>query len=237
MPISVRLFKRGFDTLVALLVLFGLLPLWLIIAIAIKLDSPGPVFYKQKRVLRCGNYNFHDRCIPHDDTDTFIMYKFRTMREDAEELSGAVNASEDDPRVTRVGKILRPIRLDEFPNFINVLLGQMSIVGPRADRMEILSDVLPVFPYIWERTRFVKPGITGLAQIELRSDGTLNGNQKFADRLPDSDVGEEVLSFRYKMYYDFAYQVKLTKFWSFVVTDLLILIRTPYVMFVRKNTI
>lgn len=237
MPNSVRIIKRLMDVLISSIVLFGFLPLWLLIAAAIKLDSSGSVFYKQRRVKRCGSYNFRERCAPHDVDDTFMLYKFRTMTEDAEVQSGAVNAAENDPRVTRAGRILRPTRLDEIPNLINVLLGHMSIVGPRADRIEILSDVVDEFPYIWERTRFVKPGITGLAQIKLRSNGTLNNNPAFESLIPESDKDKEVLSFRYKMYYDFAYQMKLTNFRSFLMTDLSIMIKTPYIMFVRRNTV
>lgn len=236
MPYSVRIAKRLFDTSIALFILLTFLPLWILIAIAIKVDSRGPIFYKQHRAKRCGNFRIRERCFP-NEIDEFLLYKFRTMTVDAESESGAVNASENDPRVTRVGRYLRPIRLDEIPNFINVLRGEMSIVGPRADRLEILGQVSRDFPYIWERTRFVKPGITGLAQIELRSNGTLNGNKGFEQVVSKTDKDKEVLSFRYKMYYDFAYQLKLTKFWSFVFTDLGIIIKTPIVMFVRRNTI
>ena len=93
------------------------------------------------------------------------MLKFRSMRTDAEKLSGPVLATENDPRVTRVGRLLRKTRLDELPQFINVLRGDMSIVGPRPERPELAEQLAMAIPYFEERMRDVKPGITGLAQI------------------------------------------------------------------------
>ena len=147
------------------------------------------------------------------------------------------NSIANDPRITRVGRFLRPTRLDEIPNLINVLKGEMSIVGPRADRTAALEEVRDIFPLVDERTRFVKPGITGLAQIHLQSDGSLNGCTTFNNQIPASDLNQEVKSFRYKLYYDFAYQIKLTSFWSFLKTDLTIMLKTPIVMLFKHNTI
>ncbi len=239
MPYSVIITKRLIDIIISLSVLVIFSPIWLSIAIIIKIDSPGPILYIQNRARRHGLTAPKDILTLHTlkrMSDTFTLYKFRTMSETAEE-NGAVNATENDNRITRVGKILRPIRLDEIPNLINVLLGHMSIVGPRADRIEIYQEVAETFPIVWERTRFVKPGITGLAQIELKSNGTLNGNKKFINVIPSTDIGQEVLSFRYKLYYDFAYQMKLTTFWMFLKTDLMIIFKTPIIMFFRRNTI
>lgn len=237
MPNSVRIVKRLFDILVSFFVMVAFSPIWLLIALFIKIDSRGPIFYKQPRVKRCGSYDFGERCMPKNVEDTFQLYKFRTMVQDAEK-DGIKYPTKNDARVTRIGNFLRKTRLDEIPNFINVFLGHMSVVGPRAERFEILENVAPELPYVWERTRFVKPGITGLAQIELQSDGTPSKNNPIVPICPDykeNDSGE--LAIRYKLYYDFAYQMKLTNFWSFVCTDLRIMIRTPIIMFIKRNTI
>lgn len=236
MPISVIFTKRLIDIVFSLIILCVFLPVGIIIALLIKLDSPGAVFYKQRRVTRCASQAFIDNCTP-DEYDTFVLYKFRTMVEGAEQVSGAVNASVNDPRVTRVGKFLRHTRLDEIPNFINVLIGDMSVVGPRADRLEILREVENDFPIIHERTKFIKPGITGSAQINLRSDGTIGCINSLTKVLPNSDRDVPVKSFRYKMYYDFAYTLNLSSFWSFLKTDLTIMLQTPYVMFFKRNVI
>lgn len=145
-----RFGKRVFDIVVSFILLLLLFPLFLIVAAAIKLDSSGPVFYRQKRVGLKGA--------------EFWCYKFRTMVKDAEKLSGPVLATENDPRITRVGKILRRYRLDEFPQLINILKGDMSLVGPRPERPEFVSEFEKKIPFY--RYRFlVRPGATGLAQI------------------------------------------------------------------------
>jgi len=236
MPFSVDITKRLIDIFISVIVIGLFLPIGVIIAILIKIDSKGPVFYTQKRAARCLSYIFYDENSPIGD-DTFIMYKFRTMVEDAESLSGAVNASENDPRVTRIGKILRHTRLDEIPNFINVLLGDMSVVGPRADRIEIYNKVKDEFPNIFDRVKFAKPGITGASQIMLRSNGTLAHDTQLLDVIPKNELKKPVNSFRYKLYYDFAYTVKLQSFWSFLKTDITIMLKTPYVMFIKRNVV
>jgi lipopolysaccharide/colanic/teichoic acid biosynthesis glycosyltransferase len=238
MPFSVALTKRLMDLFISFTVLLLASPLLILIALAIKIDSRGPVFYKQKRAKKCQSYNFLESCRPEHERDVFCLYKFRTMTVDAE-ANGAVNAAENDPRVTRVGKILRATRIDEIPNLFNVLVGHMSVVGPRADRIEIMEGVEDLFPYIWDRTRFVKPGITGLAQIKLRSNGTIDqsNNEELIKCLPDSDIDQEAHSFRYKLYYDFAYTLRLQRFKTFLSTDILIIIRTPIVMFFRQNDV
>ena len=145
-----RSVKRVIDILAACVGLSVLLPILPVIALAIKISSPGPVFFKQ---LRIG-----------EGEKTFTLYKFRTMRKDAEEGTGAVWAQERDPRVTRVGKLLRKTRLDEFPQFYNVLKGDMSIVGPRPERPEFVESLKRQIPYYSER-HTISPGITGWAQI------------------------------------------------------------------------
>jgi lipopolysaccharide/colanic/teichoic acid biosynthesis glycosyltransferase len=130
--------------------------------------------------------------------------------------------------------------LDEIPNLINVLVGDMSVVGPRADRIEMLEKAADMFPYVWDRTRFVKPGITGLAQIKLQSDGSINAksNPELYSAIPLSDIEvHQVNEARYKLYYDVAYTLRLQKFWTFLFTDISIIIRTPIVMFFKRNVI
>ena len=130
---------------------FGLsLPLMLLTAIAVKLDSRGPIFYTQERVGKNGR--------------TFRIIKFRSMRTDAEK-NGAVWATASDPRVTRVGRIIRKLRLDELPQFINVIRGDMNFVGPRPERPVFVEQLEREIPYYSQR-HLVKPGLTGWAQIK-----------------------------------------------------------------------
>ena len=145
-----RNIKRVSDIFFSSIGLVFSLPLLPFIALAIKINSPGPIFFKQLRV--------GEREKP------FTLYKFRTMHPDAEKVSGAVWAKKEDPRITSVGKFLRKIRLDEFPQFYNVLKGDMSIVGPRPERPEFVEQLKKVIPYYSQR-HFVRPGISGWAQI------------------------------------------------------------------------
>lgn len=146
-------FKRYFDFMVAGLSLMILSPLFLIIAILIKIDSEGPVFFKQGRVGQKGK--------------TFKMWKFRTMRNDAELETGSVWAQEGDPRVTGIGRFLRRPHLDELPQLINVFRGEMSLIGPRPERPVFVEEINGHIPDFNERLK-VKPGITGLAQVRYR---------------------------------------------------------------------
>lgn len=143
-------FKRFLDVVLSLVGLALTLPFFPLIALIIKLDSPGPLFFSQ---IRTGA---HEK--------TFMVHKFRTMRQDAEKASGAVWATQNDPRITRVGAFMRKSRIDELPQFYNVLRGDMSFVGPRPERPEFVEKLKQVIPYYSER-HFVKPGLTGWAQV------------------------------------------------------------------------
>lgn len=142
--------KRLFDLVIGVLITLITLPVAMIIAMIIKLDSPGPVIYKQDRVTKGGK--------------VFTLYKFRTMVQDAESASGPVLAVEDDLRVTRVGKVLRVCRLDELPQLINVIGGDMSLVGPRPERPFFVDQYSKEITG-YENRHLIKPGITGIAQI------------------------------------------------------------------------
>lgn len=145
-----RSLKRILDVVVALLGFLAALPFMILTAIAIKIFDPGPVFYSQERSGRYGK--------------PFKVYKFRTMRVDAEKLSGPMLAQENDPRITRLGAFLRAVRLDELPQIWNVLVGDMSIVGPRPERPFFVEQFKQEIPeYVYRMN--VKPGITGLAQV------------------------------------------------------------------------
>ncbi len=145
-----RSLKRILDIVVALLGFLAALPFMLLTAIAIKIFDPGPIFYSQER---SGRYE-----------KSFKVYKFRTMRVDAEKLSGPMLAQENDPRITRLGAFLRAVRLDELPQIWNVLVGDMSIVGPRPERPFFVEQFKQEIPeYVYRMN--VKPGITGLAQV------------------------------------------------------------------------
>lgn len=145
-----RIFKRIFDILCSLAGMLITMPLLPFIAVLIKLDSRGPIFFRQKRVGEMEK--------------EFMLYKFRTMREDAEKSTGAVWAEKNDPRITNIGGFLRKTRLDELPQFYNVLRGDMSFIGPRPERPEFVNKLKEIIPYYPER-HFVKPGLTGWAQI------------------------------------------------------------------------
>jgi sugar transferase (PEP-CTERM system associated) len=153
-----RLVRRVLNFSVALIALMIALPLLPFILLAVKLGSPGPALYRQQRVGRRGK--------------VFYCYKFRTMRQDAEADTGATWASDDDPRVTRVGKFLRTSRLDEIPQLWCVLKGDMHFVGPRPERPEFVEWLSKEIPYYGVR-HVVRPGITGWAQVQYKYGNTL----------------------------------------------------------------
>jgi sugar transferase (PEP-CTERM system associated) len=185
------LFKRLFDVTVSLLLLTLVLPVLAVAALAIKLDSRGPVFYRQRRI---GLYGLG-----------FDIIKLRSMRIDAEVGGNAVWAEKDDPRITRVGRILRKLRIDELPQCWSVLKGDMSFVGPRPERPQFVDDLEQQLPYYAER-HMVKPGITGWAQI----------NYPYGASIDDS---------RQKLEYDLYYAKNYSPF-----LDLLILLQTVRVV-------
>jgi lipopolysaccharide/colanic/teichoic acid biosynthesis glycosyltransferase len=166
------------------------------------------------------------------------MLKFRSMRPDAERLTGVVVASKDDPRITKVGKFLRKTRLDELPQFVNVLLGHMSIVGPRPERMELAEQLAMAIPYFEERMRDVKPGITGLAQINLSYTGKPFPDShlaKFEQDLTnpfkvEGSEGALADDMRMKLLYDLAYSAATEHLRTFLPLELTILLKTPLVM-------
>jgi lipopolysaccharide/colanic/teichoic acid biosynthesis glycosyltransferase len=164
------------NLLLAAIALLLLLPLLLLIALAVKLTSRGPVFYLQERVgldRRSPGALAQNRHRRQDlGGRPFTIYKFRTMRVDAERESGAVWAQERDPRVTPVGRLLRQYRLDELPQLWNVLRGEMNIVGPRPERPTIFAELRSHIAEYPLRQR-AKPGITGLAQINHHYDRSL----------------------------------------------------------------
>ena len=145
-----RILKRSMDIILCSVAMIVAAPVMLIIAAAIKLEDGGPVFYKQDRMTRNGR--------------EFQILKFRSMIVDAEKNAGAVLASGDDPRITKVGKVIRPYRLDELPQILNILKGDMSIVGPRPERKVLADEICKEIPEFNYRLK-VRGGLTGYAQI------------------------------------------------------------------------
>lgn len=196
-PAAAAKLKRAFDILFVLLFVPTAVPLVLLAALAIKVESGGPVFFTQERLGR--------NEIP------FRLYKLRTMIHNAEALTGPRWSASDDPRITRVGRILRKLRLDELPQLINVLRGEMSVVGPRPIRRhfaDMLSREIPFY-----RLRFrVKPGLTGWAQVNHDYAGSKEGQEE-------------------KLQYDLFYLVHRS-LWL----DLLIVLKTVKVMVRGKGT-
>jgi sugar transferase (PEP-CTERM system associated) len=163
--------KRSLDVLLAVMALAVALPVMAVVALAIKLDSKGPVLFRQARVGQHGRI--------------FVLKKFRSMREDAEAGGQAVWATDGDPRITRVGRLLRTTRLDELPQLLNVLVGDMSFVGPRPERPEFVRMLQRQIPFYTERLS-VKPGITGWAQVQHHYAGS---------------VEESLVKLQYDLYY------------------------------------
>jgi sugar transferase (PEP-CTERM system associated) len=180
-------FKRMFDITASLLLLLLAGPVILLTALAVKLESKGPAFYRQRRV---GLYGVGFDCL-----------KLRSMRQDAEVNGQAVWAEKDDPRITRIGRFIRKVRIDELPQCWSVLKGEMSFVGPRPERPQFVEDLEQQLPYYAER-HMVKPGITGWAQI----------NYPYGASIEDS---------RQKLEYDLYYAKNYSPF-----LDLLILLQT-----------
>ncbi len=163
MPRWEKLLKRSLDVTVSLIALILWLPFSPIFALLIRLDSKGPVFYRQERLGRNGR--------------PFMIIKYRTMISDAEAKTGAVWASKNDPRITRLGNFLRKSRIDEIPQFINVLRNEMSLVGPRPERKVFIDDFVQRIPLYKHRLK-MKPGITGWAQIMHKYDESFEDVKK-----------------------------------------------------------
>ncbi len=199
-PVASQL-KRIADVVIAGVSLVFLAPVFPLVALWIKLDSSGPVIFKQRRV---------GRVLP-DRTEIFYMYKFRSMRTDAERDGKPVWAKENDNRVTVVGRIIRKTRLDELPQLINVIRGDMSIVGPRPERPGFYKTLENAVPCFVERTYWVRPGITGLAQVE----------QGYTETVEEA---------RTKALFDHVYAMKIHDVRSWIKTDIGIIINTVLVM-------
>ncbi len=196
MPTWERVTKRAIDVAVAGTILILGLPLWLLLAIAIRLESPGPVFYRQERMGKDGRL--------------FNIVKFRSMVANAEKLTGPKWADKGDPRITRVGRFLRKWRLDEIPQFLNVLRGEMSIVGPRPERPFFVEQLRKEYPLYARRLR-VQPGITGWAQVKGGYDTTIE-------------------SVKEKLHYDLFYLENMS-----LKMDLKIILHTVYVMLAGRG--
>lgn len=239
---KVKIVKRLVDILSSALGLAITAPLFVLIAVAIKLDSKGPVFYRQRRAgVLIGRERVADE--PRLLWTEFWMPKFRSMRTDAEKGTGAVLATEKDSRVTRVGRILRRTRLDELPQLWCVLTGQMSLVGPRPERPELLHDLAMAIPYFEERMRHVKPGITGLAQINLTYNGRAPAGSEIARLQGDLvnpfkiDQADEALAdgMRLKLLYDLAYSATLDELGTYLRTEAAVILGTPVTMLRAKG--
>ncbi len=188
--------KRFLDMSLAFIGLVLALPVMAAVAIAIKLDSRGAVLFRQPRLGQNGS--------------VFILNKFRSMRQDAEKNTGPVWAQTRDPRITRIGALLRKTRLDELPQLFNVLVGHMSFIGPRPERPEFVYDLQKAIPFYMERLS-VKPGITGWAQV----------------RYPYGASVDDALQ---KLQYDLYYIKNLSLF-----LDLLILLNTVQVVLFARG--
>lgn len=177
--------KRVFDVVVSLLILLVLSPLLLLLALAVKLDSRGPVFYRQVRV---GRYN-----------EDFKIFKFRTMVQNADKIGPPLTVG-DDPRVTRVGRLIRKLRLDEFSQLLNVLGGSMSLVGPRPEVRKYVDVYTPEYM----ATLLIRPGITATSSIAFKDeDSLLNAAED-----PEKVYVEQILP--PKMAYNLEYMKKIS---------------------------
>jgi lipopolysaccharide/colanic/teichoic acid biosynthesis glycosyltransferase len=206
--------RRIVNLIFALIALIALLPVMLLVAVLVRLTSRGPVLYTQERVGLDRRQRATSAQKQNRERDLggqpFTIYKFRTMRVDAEQGSGAVWAQQRDPRVTSVGGLLRQYRLDELPQLINVLKGEMNIVGPRPERPTIFAELrehIAEYPL----RQLAKPGITGLAQINHHYDRSL----------------EDV---RTKVHYDLEYIRRQS-----VGEDLRIMLKTVPVILLRRG--
>lgn len=234
---AVRVTKRAIDVVSSLFGLALTAPLYPVISAAIYAESPGPIFYPQRRAGVLKGVVMKEG-VAQPEFVEFTMRKFRTMRVDAEKLTGAVLAEEDDPRITKVGRFLRKTRLDELPQFWNVLVGEMSLVGPRPERPELLVNLALAIPFFEERMRDIKPGITGLAQVSLGYTGRAPDGSDvaaFKDVLTnpfelDEAEGAVADDMRMKLLFDLAYSASMESLSTFLRTELSVIFQTPMVM-------
>lgn len=205
--------RRALNVVVAGIGLVATAPVSLAIAVAIKLSSPGPVLYKQTRIGLCTRSSMGGNSRRKVDLGgkPFTIYKFRTMRPTRPGEEAQVWAAENDPRITKVGHFLRRTRLDELPQLLNVLRGEMNIVGPRPEQPAIFQDLRDALPDYPLRQR-VRPGITGHAQITLAYDTCVD------------DVKKKVAA-------DLEYIERQS-----LGEDLRIMVKTPAVMLMRKGS-
>ncbi|MBK8013479.1 MAG: sugar transferase [Deltaproteobacteria bacterium] len=244
-----RALKRAIDVAGATAGLVITAPLFPLLAAAVRLTSKGPIFYEQ---VRCGADRRAGVAPPHTVSEqrhdsrgyrTFRMKKFRTMRVDAEAATGAVLAKQNDSRLTPIGGFLRKTRLDELPQLVHVLRGEMSLVGPRPERPELMDKIEVAVPFFHERMRLIKPGITGLAQIKLAYDGSFDGSEESTRHLEEilkdvkikDDEGDANRIFANKLLYDLAYSAILETPSEWLKTDLEIMLKTPWVMIAGKG--
>jgi lipopolysaccharide/colanic/teichoic acid biosynthesis glycosyltransferase len=234
----VSVVKRAIDIAGGIAGLAITSPLWIPISVAILLDTGRPIFFVQRRAGHLvedekGGYRWVE----------FDMYKFRTMGVDAELGTGPVLATKRDGRVTRVGRFLRATRLDELPQFWNVLKGDMSLVGPRPERPEMLANLAMAIPHFEDRTRGLKPGLTGLAQIKLGYTGAAEPGSDVAKlrssltnpfQIAEAE-GAIADDMRIKLMFDLAYAAALEGFWSYLPLELSILLKTPFVMVLSRG--
>ena len=186
--------KRCEDVLFSVFMLCLFSPVFLIAAVSIKLTDGGPVFYKQERLTKDGK--------------RFMIYKFRTMVVDAEKMSGPVLASEKDPRILPIGRILRATRMDELPQILNILKGDMSLVGPRPERPQLAAEIEKKIPEFSYRLK-VKAGLTGYAQVYGKYNTTAYDKLKL----------------------DLMYIRKYS-----IMLDLKLILMTPKIMFLKEST-
>ncbi len=206
-PLSVRIAKRTFDLVGAVIGIIVTLPVMVLAAIAVKLDSRGPIFYRQMR-LRPGAQG---KPVP------FHMIKFRSMAASAEAATGPVWAQANDSRVTRVGRFIRRFRIDELPQFFNVLMNDMSIVGPRPERPFFSDQLEERVPGYNDRIASVKPGITGWAQVRCGYDSSIE-------------------SVKSKVIHDLAYIAHLYHLHTYLKMELKIVVLTVWVMLTGKGS-
>ena len=194
LSIEQRWIKRAEDIIIASLMLVLFSPIFLIAAIGIKITDRGPIFYKQERLTKDGK--------------KFMIYKFRTMIVNAESVSGPVLATEKDPRILPVGRILRATRMDELPQILNILRGEMSVVGPRPERPELAEQIKERIPEFSYRLK-VKAGLTGYAQVYGKYNTTAYDKLKL----------------------DLMYIRKYS-----LLLDLKLILMTPKIMFLKEST-